>query len=136
MHYFEAAVAMTTAAAASFFDVRTGRIPDTLTLIALGFGLGASCAFGPLTFLTTLGAVGVVVVTATFVEHQSFRFGGGDYKLMAAIGAILGFVGLLLAALGVAALLQILPPKISRPMAPLILGGVVFSVAMKEVLGC
>lgn len=136
MHHVVAAAALLTAAAAAFIDMRRGRIPDALTYGALGFGLGVSCILGMQTFLCTVSAVAFVILIATYVETASFRLCGGDIKLMAALGAILGILGLVFVTLGVFVILHVIPPKITRPMAPIIFGAVVFSVTMKEVLGC
>lgn len=75
---------------AAWTDVRTGRIPNKLTVTGLGLGLALSIASGGLRGLL-LSVVGALV--AALVPLLLFRFkamGGGDVKLFAALGALLG----------------------------------------------
>lgn len=78
------------AAAAAFFDHRTGRIPDALTLGALGAALVVSAAAGGVRagLASLLGALIVALVPLGL--HAMGGIGGGDVKLLAALGALLG----------------------------------------------
>jgi len=73
---------------ASCFDIRRHRIPDWLTLPAIGVGIylthnwlgaltGAGC-------ITIMGCLGLVIL-------KQETMGGGDVKLMAVVGAFLGW---------------------------------------------
>ena len=85
--------ALVTAALAAVLDARTGRIPNPLTLGALGLGLAlAACRGWPLGLLH--GAAGALA--CALVPLLLFRrgaMGGGDVKLMAVLGALLGIDG-------------------------------------------
>jgi prepilin peptidase CpaA len=77
---------------AAVWDARTGRIPNSLTLPFIGLALilnGANGARG-------LALSGAGLVVAAFVPVLLYRvsrgrgIGGGDVKLLAALGALLG----------------------------------------------
>jgi prepilin peptidase CpaA len=78
---------------AAVLDARTGRIPNPLTLGALALGLVLAGLRGwPLGLIH--GAAGVLA--CAFVPLLLFRrgaMGGGDVKLLAALGALLGIDG-------------------------------------------
>jgi prepilin peptidase CpaA len=94
---FTALSVLATAIAAAT-DVRTGRIPNwlTLSLLVVGVGLqagsrGAAGLLLALTGLTLCGALPWLLHRGT----QGKAIGGGDVKLFAGLGAIAGpFVGL------------------------------------------
>jgi prepilin peptidase CpaA len=83
---------------AACIDYRTGRIPNQLTLGALGFGLGwrlvAPIGNGDVgelrgaLFTSLTGALLAAVVP--FVLWRARALGGGDLKLFVALGALLG----------------------------------------------
>jgi prepilin peptidase CpaA len=71
-------------------DLRGGRIPNIVTYPAIMIGLSlAAAGFGP---GLTASAVGLLVGGgALFVLFAAGGMGGGDVKLMAAVGAIKGY---------------------------------------------
>jgi len=91
-----AALAVT--AVASIYDLRTGHIPNWLTLGAWGFALGAHASVGALHFGAGEGVVALAcslagaVVTALvpLLLYSRRGLGGGDVKLLAAVGALCG----------------------------------------------
>lgn len=80
---------------AAITDYRTGKIYNWLTLPALGFGLAvAFVAAGIQAGLAALA--GAAVAAALFVPLFLFGvFGGGDVKLLMAMGTVLGARGAL-----------------------------------------
>jgi prepilin peptidase CpaA len=89
MMFMGAAIAV--AGIAAITDARTGHIPNWLTLPALTAGPAAhfvlSGADGLTTSLLGLLLCGIV----PYLLFRSGAMGGGDVKLFAALGAILGF---------------------------------------------
>jgi prepilin peptidase CpaA len=87
------------AALAAMCDVRTGRVPNVLTFGAMAGGLLFSAIHsGGWGLLTSL--LGCVIGLALFLPLFVLGgMGGGDVKLLAAVGAWLGPVGALRAAL-------------------------------------
>ena len=82
-------VAVVVAAVAAFFDLRSRRIPNwfTYTILTLAL-LIAFLLGGEQRFM--LRAAGVGVAVPFLVLFYLGLFGGGDVKLMAAIGALAG----------------------------------------------
>lgn len=77
--------------AASLFDLRRGKIPNALTYPACLFGLGLATADGGWSGLTgsLLGfAIGFLPFFGLYLLGG---LGGGDVKLMAAVGALMGY---------------------------------------------
>jgi len=84
------AIALSVALGAAVIDHRTGMIPNKLTFFALVLGVLLQSAFGGLS-----GLIHSVLAAAAcgLVPVLLFRFGGmggGDVKLFAAIGALVG----------------------------------------------
>jgi prepilin peptidase CpaA len=75
---------------AVWFDVREQRIPNVVTAGGFLAFLAARAVMGPEAFLSGLagGATGLVLGIALFAAGA---MGGGDGKLLAAVGAALGF---------------------------------------------
>lgn len=76
--------------AAVFFDLRHHRIPNALTITALIVGLGLSLTMGWYGFAGAVMAV--VLLGGIFALFAAVGgMGWGDVKLMAAVGALLGW---------------------------------------------
>ncbi|MCP4602002.1 MAG: prepilin peptidase [Proteobacteria bacterium] len=88
--YIQSTAAFLLCGVAAWTDFRTGRIPNRLNLVGLGVGLVAALVSGGARGLL-IALVGVLVTA--LVPLLLFRFdamGGGDVKLFAALGALLG----------------------------------------------
>src|SRR5262245_49416845 len=80
------------AAVGAVWDVRTGRVPNTLTYTAVLAGLALN-ALLPAPAGLGLGAAALGILVAAgplFLVYLAGGLGGGDVKLMAAVGAFLG----------------------------------------------
>ena len=74
-------------AASAFWDLRSRTIPNWLTVAGLSAGLGASLYFGRI--IDSL--LGFGLASLVYLAFYALRaMGGGDVKLMAAVGAITG----------------------------------------------
>lgn len=102
MFYAVATVAFVLLVIATIFDLRTREIPDWIS-IAIGIIATASSLTGWLElaigWVLLGGLVGFAVGYALF---RFAHFGGGDAKLIMAIGMLVGPVGLLIVLLGMA----------------------------------
>jgi prepilin signal peptidase PulO-like enzyme (type II secretory pathway) len=102
------------AALAAFLDQRMTRFP--LWLFAIGVESVVLSSRPDEAILGALVCTGVLAL-------DSRKFGGGDYKLIAVIGALLGPERGLCATLIALIVASILPPKIHRPFASCVLAG-------------
>lgn len=90
MDIFVAAVALTVALAACITDLRTRRIPNSLTFTAALAALVFHTITGGTEGLKDAG-IGWLTAAAIFIIPFALRgLGGGDVKLLAALGAWLG----------------------------------------------
>jgi len=90
------AIAITLLCVASYFDLKTGEIPDEISLGLLGLSIFFSLLFSLLNwnFNIVLWSVAYGIFFFLF-GYLSFYFGelgGGDVKLLAGIGSALGFL--------------------------------------------
>ncbi len=86
-------VAAIVSAVAAWTDHRTGRIPNWLTLpaVALGLGIHGAMGAGPELLVSALGLLIAAAVPAMLYKVSAGKgIGGGDVKLFAALGALLG----------------------------------------------
>ncbi len=91
------AIVVAAAAAATVVDLRTRRIPDVVTvpLALVGFALAASGRGGISIGSSVVGfGLGLLLMLPGFLIGAT---GAGDVKLMAAMGAVLGGVGTMVA---------------------------------------
>lgn len=82
-------------------DRRTGRLPNRLLTPLLAIALAAACVHPP---AVAAALVAATVYLAGFLAHSC---GGGDVKLAAGCGALLGSVAAALLAVAAAALLTV-----------------------------
>ena len=76
---------------ACYGEIRERRIPNWLTLGAIALGVGAAVIEGGLVGLTD-SALGLAIAGGLFLPFCLLGVvGGGDMKLMAAVGAIVGW---------------------------------------------
>jgi len=84
------AVALAACAVAAAWDIRKGIIPDWLTLTLLAAAMVyATLTGGFAGFLSSLGGAAVLGIVP-FILFMKNAMGGGDVKLLAAMGAIYG----------------------------------------------
>jgi prepilin peptidase CpaA len=85
--------------AVAFVDLRTRRIPNWLTVAAAALGVAVAAAKAGWQG-TIISGAGVLTGLAIFLPFcLAGKLGAGDVKAMGAVGAFLGPVGVLLAAL-------------------------------------
>jgi prepilin peptidase CpaA len=80
-------------------DLRRRTVPNWLAAAGLAAGLGLQAASGGVRGLLMAGLGAAAGFTVLLPFHLLGGMGGGDVKLMAAFGALLGPAGVLLAAL-------------------------------------
>ncbi len=128
--------------AAAWLDLRTGRIPDWLTLGAVGLFVLIAAWQGHLGF-ALLGAVlpaGLLLLTALLAVTGIAGVGGGDVKYVAAVGAALGPLGGLLSLLlslviGLpAAVVQLHRGRPSYPFGPAVAFGSILSALLWPIV--
>ena len=82
---------LTVTAVGAVWDVRSGRVPNALTYTAAGAGLALNAVMRPSGIGLGPAALGLLVgFGPLFVVYLAGGLGGGDVKLMAAVGAFLG----------------------------------------------
>lgn len=93
MEVFLVFLALTGVTAATYTDLKENLIPNTFTFSLIGAGILTHLVFGIFRsdpYLALSGLVGAAV--GFFLSYSLYRFGtfgGGDVKLMAAVGALL-----------------------------------------------
>lgn len=87
-------IAVTAATIGAFYDVRTRRIPNTLTGGSLLFGLFLHGWLGGAGEMATAGAGGILVGVGFLFFYLAGGMGAGDVKLMAAVGCLAGFAAM------------------------------------------
>ena len=113
--------------AASATDAIAGRLPDLLTLPALGLGLGALVPYGALPS-GLAGALALGGLHAAVALAAPAALGGGDVKLAAALGgplATTGWWAVAAAPVGAALVLVVVARVLRRrsvPLGPALLG--------------
>ncbi|MCU1238964.1 MAG: peptidase prepilin type [Candidatus Solibacter sp.] len=115
--------------AASVEDFRTRHVPNWITVAGclVGLALAAFTGWGSLGMALTGGALGFLVLLPLYLCGA---MGGGDVKLMAAFGTLLGPMGILSAAVfcaafgGAGALVARVRGARAIPYAPAIAAGV------------
>ena len=81
------------------YDLRWTLLPDSVTLPAIGIGLVLQFIFSPDQILWYLvaGLVGAVFFGAQYIVSRGIWVGGGDIRLGALMGVMLGWPGVLIA---------------------------------------
>jgi prepilin peptidase CpaA len=124
---------------AGWLDLRTRRIPNWLTVSGLAVGLTANLIFGGWQGLRT-SMVGAGVALGFLLPLVLMRgVGAGDWKLMGAVGSLMGWKPMVLILLagfvisGIMAVIQVLLTRrvkaTSRNMLQLVQGFVVFGLS-------
>lgn len=95
MTYFEPELTYPAAASAcavfgSFFDVKSRRIPNFVTMPAFLFGLALHLALGGWGQLFTALAAGIICGLVFLVFYIAGGMGAGDVKLIMAVGCLAG----------------------------------------------
>ena len=85
-----AAMGISVAAAAAIVDMRTGRIPNMLTVLGMTAGLVGGAIFGGLQGVMMAIGGGLAASIVPLLLFRAGAMGGGDVKLLAALGALLG----------------------------------------------
>src|SRR5690349_21543935 len=77
-------------AACMIVDLRTRRIPNVLTLPALLAGVALQAGYGGAAGIATSVAGAAIAIAVLSVPFALGGIGGGDVKMMGAIGALVG----------------------------------------------
>jgi prepilin peptidase CpaA len=85
-----AACSLLCATVGAVYDITTRRIPNALTLPAIVFGLLLHFTLGGWRQLGTAAAAGLCCGLIFLLFHLAGGMGGGDVKLIAAVGCIAG----------------------------------------------
>jgi prepilin peptidase CpaA len=85
-----AGVALLASALSAWTDLRTGRIPNLLTIGALTLGLATRAAWQGTAGLLAAAVGALVAGLVPLLLFRARSMGGGDVKLLAALGALLG----------------------------------------------
>lgn len=86
----------------TFIDFEHQIIPDVLSLPGIAIGLGLSFFFLPIGFINSIigtllgGGVLFIIAAGYYLITKREGMGGGDIKLLAMIGAFLGWKGVIL----------------------------------------
>jgi prepilin peptidase CpaA len=72
------------------YDVRSRRVPNLLTLPSILFGLLLHLTLGGWKQLCSAAAAGIICGVVFLIFHLAGGMGGGDVKLIAAVGCIAG----------------------------------------------
>lgn len=111
---------------AALFDAYTGKIPNLLTLFAIGLGI----------VLSPLRAIdGMVWCFAMAFLQRRWRLGGGDWKLLLALGALRGgAIGIAIECFAASFLIS--QSRIEMRAGPAILFGTVAATITWRILTC
>ena len=85
-----AAIGISIAVVAAIVDMRTGKIPNMLTVIGMTAGLVGGAIFGGLQGAMMAIVGGLAAAIVPLLLFRAGAMGGGDVKLLAALGALLG----------------------------------------------
>ncbi|PQO38040.1 prepilin peptidase [Blastopirellula marina] len=126
---------------ATICDLRTREIPDTLSLVLIGWGLLAKL-LGWITLPWLALGLGVVLGLATTLPFfWAGGLGGGDVKLIVALGLVIGPVGLTITLFGMAlaggglALLAFARGQKDYAYVPAILAGLLLCILCEVYIG-
>ena len=102
MFYAIASIVLVLLAVAIVFDLRTREIPDWISICIAVIALASSLAgwLGLPVWLVMVG--GFVGLAIGYVLFRFAQLGGGDAKLIAALGMLVGPVGLMIVLFGMA----------------------------------
>lgn len=90
VNWFQVVAALAITSTAAWTDYRTGLIPNRLTLSGVALGLAAALAGGGANGLLLAAAGSLAALLVPLLLFRARAMGGGDVKLFAALGALLG----------------------------------------------
>jgi len=106
------AIVLITATTAAVTDLRWGKVPNWLTIPVLGGGvLISALAAGTVGLLMSLAGVGLAIALWIVTLALGGLLGGGDIKLLAALGALKGprfLICVLVISIGIGGLMAII----------------------------